>query len=137
MFLFNLRLNDGAEWNKRLGGISTLNWQSHGRKKKTNNGDCTIIRYPRVGVKYTWQVNVSSELKLKLFCFFTLRTMVWIFIDLVKRYLSFSSIKIRNNSEQTKTSRKKVMQLTSSNKRFATNCSLPCLQTHRFWQAHY
>ena len=53
-----------------------------GLEKKTDNHtvsdkhhkgsiDCTIIRYPRMGVKHTWQVYVISELKIKLLCFFT------------------------------------------------------------------
>ena len=40
---------------------------------KLNNGGCTIIPYPAVGVKHIWQVYVTSELKVKLFCFFTYR----------------------------------------------------------------
>ena len=43
---------------------------------KSSNGDCTTTTYPAVEVKHTWQVYVTSELKIKLFCFFTVRTMV-------------------------------------------------------------
>ena len=34
---------------------------------KSSNGDCTTIIYPAVEVKCTWQVYVTSELKIKLF----------------------------------------------------------------------
>ena len=51
-----------------------------------------IIRYPRVSVKQTWQVYVTSELKIKLLCFFTLRTMVWVFIGLKNIYIYLSAI---------------------------------------------
>ena len=44
------------------------------------------------------------------------------------RYLSLFCTKIRNNPKQTKITQNKVMQRTTSNKRFATNCSLPCSQ---------
>ena len=54
------------------------------------------------GEKHTWQVYVTSELKMKLFCFFTSRTMVWIFIGLEKRYLSFSCTKILTIQNETK-----------------------------------
>ena len=55
---------------------------------KSSNGDCATITYPAVEVKYTWQVYVTSELKIKLFCCFTVRTMVWIFIAVKNRYLN-------------------------------------------------
>ena len=47
-----------------------------------------IIQYLRVGVKHTWQVYVTSQLKVKLFCFFTFGTMIWIFESVEKRYVS-------------------------------------------------
>ena len=42
------------------------------KKRNTyiHDGDCTIIWYPKKGVKHTWQVYVTSELKIKLFCFY-------------------------------------------------------------------
>ena len=43
------------------------------------NGECTIITDPTVEVKHSWQVYVTGELKIKLFCFFTVRTIVWVF----------------------------------------------------------
>ena len=51
--------------------------------------DCTIIRYPKVGVKHTLQVYVISELKIKLLCFFTLPIMVSIFIGVNKKIFIF------------------------------------------------
>ena len=44
---------------------STVSDKHHKRrfKHKTNNGDCKIIRYPRVGVKHSWQVYVTTEPK--------------------------------------------------------------------------
>ena len=74
-----------------------------------------IIRNLRVIVKRNWQVYVTSELKIKLLCFLTLRSIVWVFISVEKRYLSFSCTKIRNNLKRTKTSRNEVMQSTTSN----------------------
>ena len=59
---------------------------------KSSNGDCTIITYPAVEVKYSWQVYVTSELKIKLFSFFTVHTMVWIFIVVKNRYLNPSTV---------------------------------------------
>ena len=44
-----------------------------------NNGTNTIISNPTIEVKHTWQVYVTGELKIKLFCFFTIRVMEWIF----------------------------------------------------------
>ena len=34
----------------------------------------------------------TSELKIKLFCFFTIRAMVWIFIAVKSRYLNLSAV---------------------------------------------
>ena len=48
-------------------------------------------------MKHTWQVYVTSELKIKLFCFFILSTMVRIFIGMENRYLTIDCTKIRNN----------------------------------------
>ena len=39
-----------------------------------------------------WQVYVTSELKIELFCFFTIGTMVWIFIAVKNRYLIFLAV---------------------------------------------
>ena len=38
-----------------------------------------------VSYKNIWQVYVTSELKIKLFCFFTMRAMVWIFTAMKNR----------------------------------------------------
>ena len=46
---------------------SQIRIAKRGFQDKTNNGDCTIILYPREGEKHTSQVYVTSELKLKLF----------------------------------------------------------------------
>ena len=81
--------------------------------KNTNDGDCTIITYQKVGVNYTKQVYVICELKIHLFCFFILSTIEWIFIGMEKT--SINCTKICNNSKRTKTSRNEVMQPTTSN----------------------
>ena len=59
---------------------------------RLNNCDFTIITYLTVEVKHTWQVYVTSELKIKLFCFFTVSTIVWIFIAVKNRYLNLSAV---------------------------------------------
>ena len=59
---------------------------------KLNKDACTIIPYPTVQEKHIWQVYVTSELKIKLFCFFTIRAMVWIFITVKNRYLNLSTV---------------------------------------------
>ena len=97
----------------------------------------TIIWYPKVGVKHTWQVYVTSELKIKLFTFFILSTNVWIFIGMKNRYLSIDCTKICNNSKQTKTSRNEVMQPTTSHNHSWPIVPKPCPQLGRFWQACY
>ena len=74
-----------------------------------------IILYPTVQHKHIWQVYVASTLKMKLFCFFTLRGMIWIFIAVKNIFKSFDRNKIRKDSKWTKTSRNEVMQLTTSN----------------------
>ena len=53
---------------------------------------CVIIPYPTVEVKHMWQIYVTSELRIKFFCFFTIRTMVWIFIVVKNRYLNLSAV---------------------------------------------
>ena len=52
---------------------------------KLNNDACKIIPYPRVEEKHISQVYVTIELKMELFCFFTVGLMVCIF-----RYLNLS-----------------------------------------------
>ena len=51
-----------------------------------------IIPYPTLEKKHIRQVYVISELKIKLFCFFTICAMVWIFIVLKNRYLNLSAV---------------------------------------------
>ena len=51
-----------------------------------------IIPYQIVREKHILQVYVTSELKTKLFCFFTIRAMVWIFIAVKNRYLNLSAV---------------------------------------------
>ena len=98
-----------------------------------SDGDCTIIWYPRVGVKHTWQVYVTSELKIKLFCFFILSVMVRIFNVLENRYCT----KIFNNSKRTKTSWNEVMQFTTNNNHSRLTVLKPCPQLGRLWQVSY
>ena len=50
---------------------------------------------------------------MKLFCFFTLHTIVWIFIGVENKYLPFGCTKICNNSKRTKTRRNKVIEPTT------------------------
>ena len=106
---------------------------------KLNNGACTIIPYPTVEVKRIWQVYVPSELKIKLFRFFTIRTMVWIFIAGKNRYLNLSAVlqfaTTRNHNLTTNESEPKQNNATHSPlQRFTTNFSLPCPQSGRFWK---
>ena len=76
-----------------------------------------IIPYPTVKLKHILQVYVTNELKIKLFCFFTIRAIVRIFHSHDKQiFKSFSSTKIRRDSKWTKTSQYEVMQPTTSNK---------------------
>ena len=66
-----------------------------------------IIPYPTVEVKHIWQVYVTSELKIKLFYFFTMCAMVWIFIAVKNRYLNLSAVlkfaKTQNKPKQAET----------------------------------
>ena len=59
---------------------------------KLNNGACMIIPYQTVEVKQIWEVYVTNGLKIKLFCFFTIRTMIWIFIAVKNRYLNLLGV---------------------------------------------
>ena len=60
-----------------------------------------------IEVNHIWKVDVAIELKIKLFCFFTIRTMVWMFIAVEKRYLKFSVVlklpTTQNKLKRTKT----------------------------------
>ena len=60
--LFNSTLNDCAEWNKHRSIVQGWFWY------KWNNGDCAIVTYPAVEVKQTWQVYITSKLKITLIC---------------------------------------------------------------------
>ena len=51
-----------------------------------------IIPCPTVELKHIWQVYVTSELKIKLFCFLTIRCMVGIFIAVKNKYLNLSTV---------------------------------------------
>ena len=68
---------------------------------------CVIIPYPTVEVKYMWQLYVTNELRIKFFCFFTIRTMVSIFIVVKNRHLNLSAVlkfeKIDNEPKRAKT----------------------------------
>ena len=50
---------------------SHISIEQEGLYCKLNNGACTIIPYPIVEVKHILVVHVTSELKIKLLCFFT------------------------------------------------------------------
>ena len=68
-----------------------------------------MIAYVTVEVKHIWQVYVTSELKTKLFCFFTIRTMVWIFIAVEKRFLNLSAVlKVATTQNEPKRAEKKL-----------------------------
>ena len=58
---------------------------------KLNNGACAIIPYQTVEVNHIWKVYVTSELKIKLVCFFTIRA-IWIFIAVKNRYLNLLGV---------------------------------------------
>ena len=51
-----------------------------------------IIKYWAVEVKHNTQVYVTSELKIKSFCIFNVRAMVWNFIAARNRYLNLSTV---------------------------------------------
>ena len=63
--------------------------------------------YPTVKLKHIWQVYVTIELKIKLFCFFTKRATVSIFIAVKKRYLILSAVQkfatTQNEPKQSET----------------------------------
>ena len=64
MFLFTSKLNDCADWNKRVANKTDNCTVSYKHRTgrilvQINNSDCTIIPYPTVEVKYTWQVYVT------------------------------------------------------------------------------
>ena len=65
-----------------------------------------IITYMIVKVK-NWQVYVTSKLKIKLFCFLTVCTIVWIFIAVKNSYLNLSAVlkllTTENEPKSTKT----------------------------------
>ena len=116
VFLLNSKLSDSTEWNKSTGRISKQKQiiaQSHisiiqgGFQYKLNNGACTIIPYPTVEVNHIRQVYVGSELKIKLFYFFTIRAMVSVFIAAKNRYLNLSAVlkfaAIQNKPKQAET----------------------------------
>ena len=70
---------------------------------KLNNGACAIIPYPTIEVKDIWQVHVATELKIKLVCFFTIHTIIRIFVAVKNRYLNLSTvIKFANIQNETK-----------------------------------
>ena len=87
------------------------------KKKNTyihaNDGGCTIIWCPELGVKHTRLVYVISELKIKLLCFFILSIIAWIFICMENT--SIDCTKICNNSKRTEARINEVMQPTTSN----------------------
>ena len=51
-----------------------------------------IIPSPTVEVEHIWHVYVTSELKVKSVCFFTISDMILIFIAVKNRYLSLSAV---------------------------------------------
>ena len=105
-------------WNKK---IKLIIAQSHisiakgGFSYKLNNDACTIIPYPAVELKRTWQVYITSELKIKLFRFFTMRHGMNFHSCEKQIFKSFGCTKIHKDSRWTKTSLNEVMQPTSSN----------------------
>ena len=61
-----------------------------------------------VSYKHIWQVYVTSELKIKLFCFFTISAMIWIFIAVKNRYLNFSAVlKFATTQDEPKQAKRK------------------------------
>ena len=51
-----------------------------------------IIPYTTVEEKHIWQVYMTSELKMKLFCFLTIHAVVWIFVAVKNRYLNLLAV---------------------------------------------
>ena len=64
-----------------------------GFQYKLSNDAGAIIPYPTFEEKHIWQVYVTSELKIKLFYFFTIEAMVGVFIAVKNRYLNFLSLR--------------------------------------------
>ena len=89
------------------------------------------IPYPTVEVKHIWQVYVTSELIIKLFFFFTIHPMIWIFIAVRNKCLNLFE-KIHKELKWTKKNRNEVMQPTTS-----TNDSRPIFPYHVHNQADF
>ena len=51
-----------------------------------------IIPYATVEEKHIWQIYMTSELKMKLFCFLTIHAVVWIFVAVKNRYLNLLAV---------------------------------------------
>ena len=110
--------------------MSIIQW---GFQYKSNNGACTIIPYPTVEVKHIWQVYVASELKIKLFCFFTIRPIVWLFIAVKSRCISLLAV-LKFATTQNELKRDERSNAThNQQQRFTTNFSLPFPQSGKFW----
>ena len=60
---------------------------------------------------------ITSELKIKMFCFFTIRAMMW------KTFKSFGCTKIHKDSKWTKTSWNEVMQFENRNEKCTNRVS--------------
>ena len=58
----------------------------HRTRRILVNDVCKIIPYRTVEEKNIWQVYITRELKVELFCFFTVGSMVWIFTAVKNRY---------------------------------------------------
>ena len=87
----------------------------------TDDGDCTIVWYPTVGMKHIWQVYVTSDLKTMSFCFFYFKHHGMNFHGYGKQMLSIDCTKIGNNSKRTKTSWKSSNTTHNQQQPFTTN----------------
>ena len=132
-------LLNNREFEQRFSLIqSQMITQSHisiaqgGLQCKLNDGACAIIQYPIVEVKHIWQVYVTSELKIKLVCFFSVRAIILIFIAEKNRYLNLSTVLSSQRLKMNQNKSKRSNATRNQQQRLVTSFSLPCPQPGRF-----
>ena len=101
----------------------------------TDDGDCTIVWYPTVGMKHIWQVYVTSDLKTMLFCF--LSTMAWIFMGMESKCYLSTGLKLATIQNEPKPAGSQVIPPTTSNIHSRPINPKPCPQPCRLCEACY
>ena len=82
------------------GELANKNWQSQSHIStvqgefwcKFNSDAYRIIPYSTIQEKHIWHVYVTSEIKIKSFCFLAIRVTVWISIAVKNRYRNLSAV---------------------------------------------